>query len=561
VYDLITYLLFFLVGGWPEILAESRNGRNPVPGTSISAPLLLKFRPCKPYTDVSSPQSSTILRPNTMDKKIGVLGGGQLGRMFIESANRLNIPVNVLDAENAPATHIGHHPNAQHVAGSFKDRAAIVQLAERSDVLTAEIEHIDAEALEELAADKVQPHPTTFQIIQDKFRQKQHLGQHGIPTAESLELARADAAALKEMGTKLGYPFMLKTRRNAYDGRGNFPVRSEADVSEAVNALGQASGGLYAEKWAPFKKELAVMAVKTVKGTFGFPTVETEHENSICKLVWAPARGVSPTTARRAQELAEKAVSTFKGLGIFGVEMFLLDDDEETLLINEIAPRPHNSGHYTQDACHLNQFDAHLRAILGLPLPVSSLQMKEPAAIMLNLLGAEDPNALNRVISLALETTNANVHLYGKAEARKGRKMGHINVTASTMAAAEAIMAPLIEAVDLASGKLAKSSKPALPAASSLPTPPLVGVITGSISDQPKLEGCYKILDDFGIPYEKGIKSAHRTPVAMAQYAQEARDRGIKVIIAAAGGAAHLPGMHWLIPPVPSPTQGESARH
>ena len=282
-----------------------------------------------------------------MDKTVGVLGGGQLGRMLVEAANLLEIRVNFLDAPNSSAKQVSNHDG--HVDGSFKDAEAIKKLAAKSDVITVEIEHVDTHMLEAIAktAD-VQPSWKTIRTIQDKYLQKEHLSSCGVATAQSLALGEPSLSELEKAGKSLGLPLMLKSRKEAYDGRGNFAVKSKDDFKPALEALG-GNRELYAEKWADFKIELAVMVVKTKDDVLSFPTVETIHENSICKVVYAPARGISEAINKKAQQLARQAVACFWGKGVFGVEMFLLQGD--TLLINEIAPRPHNSGHYTIEAC------------------------------------------------------------------------------------------------------------------------------------------------------------------------------------------------------------------
>jgi phosphoribosylaminoimidazole carboxylase len=484
---------------------------------------------------------------------VGVLGGGQLGRMLAEAANRMNIRVVVLDKLHAPAKKITHH--GDHIEGSFKDEAVIQKLADKSDVLTIEIEHVDASMLErmEQTGMKVEPSARTIATIQDKYLQKLHLINAGVAVAESIPLETGLEDELKHIGAALGYPFMLKTRRDAYDGRGNFPVKNVQDIPAAVDALGKSRSALYAEQWAPFVKELAVMVVNTQNGSKAFPVVETIHENSICKLVYAPARGVSNATLRAAQDLAKRAVSSFQGKGVYGVEMFLLPDD--SLLINEIAPRPHNSGHYTIEACPLSQYDAHLRAILDLPIPDESLQLREPA-IMLNILGGKTKDAHIKIVyDFALANPRTSVHLYDKGDGTPGRKMGHVTVTAKTMSECEALIAPLIHKVDLLSGK-------AHPAPEKLTKPnPLVAVIMGSDSDLPTLRPGLQLLKDWEIPFTTQITSAHRTPEYMASFTAEAAANGIQVIIAAAGGAAHLPGMaaaHTPLPVIGVPVKGSS---
>ncbi|EDU44487.1 PurK Phosphoribosylaminoimidazole carboxylase NCAIR synthetase [Pyrenophora tritici-repentis] len=474
-------------------------------------------------------------------RKVGVLGGGQLGRMLIEAANRLEIQVNVLDAARSPAKQISAHDG--HIDGSFKDAAAVKKLAESSDVVTVEIEHVDTHMLEEVAGQVVvEPSWKTLRIIKDKYAQKQHLKQHGVAVADSIDLEGKGVEGLKEVGSSYGYPFMLKSKTEAYDGKGNFVVKSESDVGAAFEALGKRP--LYAERWADFKMELAVMVVKTKDGVLTFPTVETVHEDSICKLTYAPPRNVSKKTAKRAQELAKKAIGAFEGKGVFGVEMFLLKDD--SLLINEIAPRPHNSGHYTIEACPISQYEAHLRAILDLPISQENLRLCEPA-IMLNILGGKTPDSHKLVARKALESGNARVHLYGKGDARPGRKMGHITIKAPTLAAAEREVQPLIDFVDAQKGKTVSPSI-------SVPSKPepVVAVIMGSDSDLPVLRPGLEILKKLEIPFTTRITSAHRTPDWLREFSKSAESTSVQVIIGAAGGAAHLPGMcaSWTTLPV-----------
>jgi phosphoribosylaminoimidazole carboxylase len=476
------------------------------------------------------------------NRKVGVLGGGQLGRMLIEAANRLNVQVNVLDAAASPAKQISAHDG--HIEGSFKDSASVKKLAQACDVVTVEIEHVDTQMLEEVASEVVvEPSWKTLRIIKDKYAQKLYLKEHGVDVAESTDLEGKGAEGLREVGASYGYPFMLKSKTEAYDGKGNFVVKSEADVEAAVKALGDRP--LYAEKWADFRLELAVMVVKTKDGVLTFPTVETVHEDSICKLTYAPPRNVSESTSQRAQDLAKKAIGAFEGKGVFGVEMFLLKDD--SLLINEIAPRPHNSGHYTIEACPLSQYDAHLRAILDLPIPQSGLRLREPS-IMLNILGGKTPDSHVQVARKALESPNASIHLYGKGDARPGRKMGHITLTAPTLAECEREIQPLIDFVDEQKGKaLGPRTDP-----SSSKEEPLVAVIMGSDSDLPVLRAGLEILQKLEIPFTTRITSAHRTPDWLREFSKNAASTSLKVIIGAAGGAAHLPGMcaSWTTLPV-----------
>ena len=469
-----------------------------------------------------------------------------MGRMFVEAANNRNISVAVLDKRASPAKQISLH-NGVH--GSFVDPKDIRQLASKCDVLTVEIEHVDTNVLEDLEDEslaqgrhiEIQPHWETIRTIQDKYLQKQRLIGAAVDVAQSRPIVTASIEEMQKVSDDIGFPFMLKARKGAYDGRGNHPVRSPEDFEPAMKTL--RGRELYAEKWANFTMELAVMVVKTKNeadplvwesSTKSFPTVETVHQDSICKLVYAPARGLSEKLNAEAQKLARRAVASFKGKGVFGVEMFLLKDD--SILVNEIAPRPHNSGHYTIEACRLSQYDAHLLAILDRPILTKSLQLLHPA-IMLNILGGTDPDSYLNLANMA-DAAGAKVHLYGKGKATKGRKMGHLTLVGDSMAELEKDMIPLIRGADRLHDELPQESPlPEEPA-------PVVSITTGSQSDQGILEDCYNLLTDLSIPFEKYITSAHRTPDYMAHYARHvASSPSIKIVIAAAGGAAHLPGM------------------
>ena len=478
-----------------------------------------------------------------MDSRtVGILGGGQLGRMLLEAANRLNVKTIVLDAENSPAMQISN--STEHIVGSYSNPNDIRALAAKCDVLTIEIEHVDVEVLKELQKERpslrISPDPETIRLVQDKFLQKEHLREHNVAVIKSIDVSDATVDGLTNIAHELGFPFVLKSKRMAYDGRGNFVVRSQGDIATSLASLGGMS--LYAEKWAPFTKELAVMVVKTIDGgIFSYPVVETVHRDNICHLCYVPAR-VPDSVHFKATSLAEHAVKSLPGAGIFGVELFHLANGE--LLVNEIAPRPHNSGHYTIDACVTSQFEAHLRAILGLPIKPQTLSLNTTTTncIMLNVLGdAKTRNAELQIFKRALDTPGASVYLYGK-ESRPGRKIGHINIVSSSMQQCE-------RALDYINGRISSLGDNLAEAREE--HPPEVGIIMGSDSDLPVMSTACKILEKFNVPYEVTIVSAHRTPHRMSKYATEASNRGIKVIIAGAGGAAHLPGMVAAMTPLP----------
>jgi phosphoribosylaminoimidazole carboxylase len=451
----------------------------------------------------------------------GILGGGQLGRMIIEAGNRIGVRVAILDpgGSSSPAGQLAE----LCIEGSFKDASKIRELASVSDVMTVEIEHVNTEILDLLVAEgkQVHPRPSTIRMIQDKYLQKVHLAAHNIALPPFMDVP--DLGAAREAGLIYGYPYMLKNKKLAYDGKGNAIVKSEEELSTAFEKLGGFE--LYAEKWVLFVKELAVMVVQTQSGTTQcYPVVETIQKDNICHIVIAPAQ-ISQNSINEALNVAKSAISCMPGAGIYGVELFLLPDD--TILLNEIAPRPHNSGHYTMEACEIDQFEMHLRAVMNLPCPIP--KMKVGVALMLNILGAStNMEETKAVLVKALGISGAGIHWYGKAESRIGRKMAHLTITGDDFN-------QLRERVELLG--LSKEEH-------GLVVPgPRIGIIMGSDSDLPTMKDSAEILDYFGVSYELTVISAHRTPTRMYSYAQSAVERGLQVIIAGAGGAAHLPGM------------------
>ncbi|XP_024971375.1 phosphoribosylaminoimidazole carboxylase, chloroplastic isoform X2 [Cynara cardunculus var. scolymus] len=327
---------------------------------------------------------------------------------------------------------------------------------------------------------------------------------------------------------------MVKSRRLAYDGRGNAVAKSEEELTSAINALGGYGHGLYAEQWAPFVKELAVIVARGRDDSIlCYPVVETVHRENICHIVKAPAND-SWKIMKLATDIASRAVASLEGAGVFAVELFLTEDGE--ILLNEVAPRPHNSGHHTIEACYTSQYEQHLRAVVGLPLGDPS--MKAPAAIMYNILGEDEgePGFImaHQLISRALCTPGASIHWYDKPDMRKQRKMGHITVVGPSMGIVETRVKSFLKEK-----------------ADESPVAPRVGIIMGSDSDLPVMKEAAKVLEEFDVSVEVRIVSAHRTPELMFSYATSARGRGIQVIIAGAGGAAHLPGMVAALTPLP----------
>ncbi|KAI9167138.1 phosphoribosylaminoimidazole carboxylase [Paramyrothecium foliicola] len=516
---------------------------------------------------------------------IGVLGGGQLARMLQEQAMLLGVELVVLDQAGCPVHQINQ--NDKHVIGSFRDPVKIRELAKKVDILTIEIEHIDTQVLEEIATvgvdigggqmKKVPVHPSweTLRLIQDKYLQKEHFHKEGIPVAPQMKINSGDAmlSSLQEAGQAYGFPFMLKARTESYDGRGNYKVNSAQDFEDAISAMGQLP--LYAEKFQPFQKELAVMVVRTetdageLRDVFAYPAVETVHVDSICATVFYPPRQVPDDICEAARKTASNVIRTLKGRGVFAVEMFLLENGQ--LVINEVAPRPHNSGHYTIEAVpFMSQYRAQLYSILDILPPSLQLKPRVSSAIMVNILGGAQEKSHDSLVdltySLPQESMDVFLHLYGKSS-KPGRKIGHITATSySSDVDLEQLAAPLINEADSIRQERvnAKSADMRPTASSSQPSAvvsgstssrdtenPLVVITMGSDSDLHVLRGAFEVLERFRVPYDFTITSAHRTPHLMSELAKSAADRGIRVLIAAAGGAAALPGMLASETPIP----------
>lgn len=359
------------------------------------------------------------------EQVIGIVGGGQLGRMLTLAALPLGFKVVVVNpSAGSPAAQVG----ADEIVADLYDAAALRELAQRADFITVEIEHLDADILEELAATDtpVNPAPATIRLIQDKFAQKQFLSEAGVPVAPFMDTP--DAAAAAKAFEKFGGRMLLKTRLGAYDGRGNLVMKSKADIGKAFEKFG--GRPLYAEQLVKFDKELAVMVTRGMDAQVAaYPVVETIHARNICLEVIAPAP-ITTEQYKKAQKIALKVAGLLEGAGTFGIELFLTKEGK--ILVNEIAPRVHNSGHYTIEANRTSQFEQHIRAISGQPLGATDLVV--PAAAMINILGERDGPTTVKGLGKALKTPHTNVHLYGKSPTKVDRKMGHIT---STGAAAE----------------------------------------------------------------------------------------------------------------------------
>jgi 5-(carboxyamino)imidazole ribonucleotide synthase len=369
---------------------------------------------------------------------VGILGGGQLARMTADAARTLGVPTIVIDPEpESPAGQV-----TRQIVGPLADGAALIELAREIDVATLENEFVDLSALRTLAARGVMVRPPihTFEIVQDKLRQKQRMAEAGLSLSAVAGIDSPDQVA--GFAEAHGWPVVLKTRSQGYDGRGVAIAGEPGGVDAAWRRLGAGVRPLMAESFVEFATEIAVMVVRGARGEVAaYPVVETVQRGYVCHLVRAPA-ALPSHVAARARDVAVRAVAAIEGIGVHGVELFL--DAGGRVGVNEIAPRPHNSGHYTIDACVCSQFENHLRAILGLPL--GATEMTAPAAVMVNLLGTRNGTAPEGVVRREGE---AAVHLYGKHEIRPGRKMGHVTATGPSIAAAESSATAAAAALDL----------------------------------------------------------------------------------------------------------------
>lgn len=351
--------------------------------------------------------------------RIGIVGGGQLGKMLTQSAKKLGFYVTVIDP--TPQSPGGQVADRQIVA-DYKDSKAIQELSYVSDFITFEIELANDSALYKIMRKGkiVNPSPKTLNIIRDKLKQKDFLKKNSIPTAEFAEIS--SKKDIFDTIKAFGFPFMLKARTDAYDGRGNALIKNKKDIGKGIEKLKDRS--LYIEKFVRFKKELAVMVARNMRGEIKtYPVTQTIHKDNICDTVIAPAL-ISKRISQKAQKLAKKVIGHLKGAGVFGIEMFL--DMKDNVLINEIAPRVHNSGHYTIEGCVTSQFEQHIRAIANLPLGNTDLTSK--VIVMKNILGEKNGNGIPFGIEKALKIPGVSIHIYGKKKSRPQRKMGHITV-------------------------------------------------------------------------------------------------------------------------------------
>ncbi|WP_219835325.1 5-(carboxyamino)imidazole ribonucleotide synthase [Paenibacillus sp. R14(2021)] len=367
-------------------------------------------------------ESANVILPGST---IGILGGGQLGRMMANAGSAMGYRFVALDpTPDAPCGQV-----AQQIVAAYDDRGAARELAQRADVITYEFENVDAGVAAMLMEEAYVPQGSELlYTTQHRLREKRAIEAAGVKVAPYAEVRSADE--LREAVSRFGLPCVLKTAMGGYDGKGQWVIRSEAEIEEAFETLNRAGTELVLEQFIRFQKELSVIAARSSQGEIRtFPAAENIHVDNILHLSIVPAR-IDEELQREAERLAARIAEGLGAVGLIAVELFLTAEGE--LFVNELAPRPHNSGHYTMEACRTSQFEQHVRAVCGLPLGDTALLTP---VVMVNVLG-EHVEPLLEQISRRDETAERlgvapKIHLYGKHEAKPKRKMGHVNVLAA----------------------------------------------------------------------------------------------------------------------------------
>ena len=351
---------------------------------------------------------------------IGIIGGGQLGKMILSESNRMSLKTSVLDSnKNSPCKNLTNN----FFVGDLNNYNDVLEFGKKCDIITFEIEHINVDALTELQkiGKKVYPKPETLSIIQDKSKQKKFYTENNLPTSEFKFYSNINELNNHVNDGKINFPCVWKKTKFGYDGFGVKILKSKSDILDLPDCE------MIIEDYVPFKKELAVIVARNLNGDIKtYETVEMEFnsDSNQVEFVISPSR-ISNELKERAKKIAIETTKKIDNIGLLAVEMFLTENDE--ILINEVAPRPHNSGHFTIEACPTSQFEQHLRSILNLPLGNTT---HNNFAIMLNLVGDNgfDGNVFYENLESAYNEINTHVHIYGKEKTRPNRKMGHITI-------------------------------------------------------------------------------------------------------------------------------------
>lgn len=369
-------------------------------------------------------------------KRIGVIGGGQLAWMMASAAKKLGLSLVVQTPhETDPAATLA----SETILGAIADAQATAKLAQVCDVITFENEFVDLEALSQLEENGVcfRPQLSALFPLLDKYDQRCYLRDLGLPVPKFTTFEPGRSIA--ELGAEIGWPLVMKARRHGYDGQGTVILTDARELESAwQNAIG--CPPVLIEQFVPFEQELAIIAARSLAGEVAiYPIVQTQQEHQVCRRVLVPAE-ISSSLEQQCQQIATTLLNSLEAVGIFGIELFLTRDRQ--LLVNEIAPRTHNSGHFSQDGAKTCQFEQHLRAVSGLPL--GSTELTGPGALMVNLLGYEhshdDYQAKRQQLA---QIPGARVHWYGKTESRPGRKLGHVNVAIDRQPSDQSISATL----------------------------------------------------------------------------------------------------------------------
>ncbi len=372
---------------------------------------------------------------------IGILGGGQLAKMTAQAAYRMGLQVAIIEhAKDSPAGCMTKH----EFSNGWNDEEELDRFISASDIVTLENEFIDPAILQRIEERRlVFPSSKTITLVQDKFTQKQTMKAAGIPVPNFI--AAESAEELQAFAQEQGYPIVIKTRKFGYDGYGNVTARQAIDCTSAWNKFRNSDSprDLMAEQFVRFTKELAVIVARNRRGeSMVYPCTQTIQQNHICVSVLAPAP-LEEELQQRAQDIALRCVEAIDGVGVFGIELFLTEDNE--IVFNEIAPRPHNSGHYTIEACTTSQFENCVRAVCNLPL--GSADMICGGAAMINILGERSGSGIPDSVVDTLKHPHASLHLYGKKDSRVGRKLGHLTALGSSLNQAFARARDAVEAL------------------------------------------------------------------------------------------------------------------
>ncbi|MEB3274007.1 MAG: 5-(carboxyamino)imidazole ribonucleotide synthase [Prochlorothrix sp.] len=376
------------------------------------------------------PMGSSLSSPPASVTDVGVIGGGQLAWMMGPAAQKLGLKLHIQTAKQTdPAVSRAEST----VLASVADAAASGILAQRCQVVTFENEFVDLPQLQQLAGVTFAPSLSALAPLLDKYEQRCYLQKLGLPVPEFLALDRLPWSPGEPVPNPLGFPAVLKARRHGYDGQGTTIVRDQQHLDNLVRSVGTTPFLL--EAYVPFEQELAIMVARSASGHLcSYPVVETRQKNQVCHVVVAPA-AIDPALAATVRQYGETLVQALEVVGIFGLELFLTASGQ--VLVNEVAPRTHNSGHYTLDACQTSQFEQQLRAVSGQPLGDPALTCG--GAVMVNLLGFETGPATygDRLEALG-SIPQAQVYWYGKTDSRPGRKLGHVTVTWANVTTCEA---------------------------------------------------------------------------------------------------------------------------